>query len=352
MENINSYDSAISNANLLRNANFSTLSEQADRFVDKEKEVREKIEGSTLPFEVPVLEHTLGDLGKKALVKAGLRSADDEDSITKSLLKKGLNSVLQKIKGDAGITPDTESPVPAPRDPASIRPTPKPRPQSSLPESDEVKSLRQAQTDAENLRDQTASDLEDAKNSVSDATQDLANKQQALTDAQNLVDSNTERATAQAGGPVSQSQQISDANDRSALNDARNDVDNAKDALDDAKQNVSDTQDLLDTHTNLANQAKTDVENATKTTVEEDVSAQAEKTAGKTLAQRLAEKAGMAEIEGGGPEDMAGDLIAGGLAIASFFASIFGKKIKRPDPESQLPSLQLKVSQGFGLAGN
>lgn len=347
MESINSYDSAISSANLLRNANFSTLSEQTDRFIDKEKGVREKIEASTLPFEVPVLEHTLGDLGKKALVKAGLRSAEDEDSITKSLLKKGLNSVLQKIKGDS-----TEPPVPAPRDPATIRPTPKPRPQASLPESDEVKSLRQAQTDAENLRDQTASDLEDAKSSVQDATDDLASKQQALTDAQNLVDANAERATAQAGGRISQTQQISDANDRAALNDARTDVDNAKDALDTAKQNVSDTQDLLDTHTNLANQAKTDVENATKTTVEEDVSAQAEKTAGKTLAERLAEKAGMAELEGGGPEDVAGDLVAGGLAIASFFASIFGKKIKRPDPEDALPSLQLKVSQGFGLAGN
>ena len=346
MESINSYNDSISSANLLRNANFSTLSEQADRFIDKEKEVREKIEGSTLPFEVPVLEHTLGDLGKKVLVKAGLRSAEDEDSITKSLLKKGLNSVLQKIKGDS------EAPVPAPRDPATIRPTPKPRPQSSLPESDEVKSLRQAQTDAENLRDQTASDLEDAKNSVQDATDDLASKQQALTDAQNLVDSNAERATAQAGGRISQSQQISDANDRASLNDARNDVDNAKDALDDAKQNVSDTQDLLDTHTNLANQAKMDVENATKTTVEEDVSSQAEKTAGKSLAERLAEKAGLAELEGGGPEDLAGDVVAGGLAIASFFASIFGKKIKRPDPEDALPSLQLKVSQGFGLSGN
>ena len=102
MENINSYNDAISSANLLRNANFSTLTEQSDRFIDKEKETREKIEGATLPFEIPVLEHTLGSLGKKALVKAGLRSEEDEDGIVKSLGKKGLKAILKKIKGDDG----------------------------------------------------------------------------------------------------------------------------------------------------------------------------------------------------------------------------------------------------------
>ena len=145
---------------------------------------------------------------------------------------------------------------------------------------------------------------------------------------------------------------LSDANDRDSLNDARNDLDDAKQGLDDAKQNVSDTQDLLDTHTNLANQAKSDVENATKTSVEDEAGAQAEKTAGKSLAEKLAEKAGMTELEGGGPEDVGADIVSAGLAIGSLFASIFGKKIKKPDPTAQLPALELHVSQGFGLVGN
>jgi len=342
MENINSYNDAISNANLMRNANFSSLTEQADRFIDKEKEVREKIEGATLPFEVPVLEGTLGTLGKKALVKAGLRNADDEDGITKSLVKKGLNSILEKIQGP--------KPAPAPEAPAPEAPAPEaPAPAG---DTEEVQNLKRLQQEAEAQRDQTASDLENAKGDVADATADVAGKEQAVQDAETIVEGNARRAVAQAGGRTSLNQQVSDANDRSSLNDARDDLDNAKDTLNDAKQNVSDTQDLLDTHTNLANQAKSDVENATKTSVEEDVGTQAEKTAGKSLAEKLAEKAGMTELEGGGPEDIGGDIIAGGLAIASFFASIFGKKVKRPDPESQLPALQLKVSQGFGLAGN
>jgi len=336
----------------MRNANFSSLTEQADRFIDKEKEVREKIEGATLPFEVPVLEGTLGTLGKKALVKAGLRNADDEDGITKSLVKKGLNSILEKIQGP--------KPAPAPEAPAPEAPAPEaPAPEAPAPEApapagdtEEVQNLKRLQQEAEAQRDQTASDLENAKGDVADATADVAGKEQAVQDAETIVEGNARRAVAQAGGRTSLNQQVSDANDRSSLNDARDDLDNAKDTLNDAKQNVSDTQDLLDTHTNLANQAKSDVENATKTSVEEDVGTQAEKTAGKSLAEKLAEKAGMTELEGGGPEDIGGDIIAGGLAIASFFASIFGKKVKRPDPESQLPALQLKVSQGFGLAGN
>jgi len=172
MENINSYNDAISNANLIRNANFSTLQETADRFIDKEKEIREKIEESTLPFEVPVLEHTLGELGKKALVKAGLRSADDEDTITRSLAKKGLNTVLEKLgvkksEADAAAAEGEEVvPIPAPRPPVPAPrpqpvqpqapqqpPQPAPRP-TPAQESDQIKQLRRLKQEAEARRDQ------------------------------------------------------------------------------------------------------------------------------------------------------------------------------------------------------
>jgi len=349
MENINSFNDSLSNANLLRNANFSTLQESTDRFIDNEKDIRGKIEGATLPFEVPVLEHTLGNLGKKALVKAGLRSEEDEDGIVKSLGKKGLKAILKKIQGDD--VPDATPPA-APAAPAAQPAAPAQQPAAPAGDSDEVKNLKRLQQEAEDQRDQTASDLEDAKSAVTDATTDVAVKEQAVQDAETIVEGNARRAVSQAGGRINQSQQISDANDRSSLNDARTDLDNAKSGLDDAKQNVSDTQDLLDTHSNLADQAKSDVENATKTTVEGEAEGQAEKTGAKSLAEKLAEKAAAAEVEGGGPEDIGGDIVAAGLAIGSLFASIFGKKIKKPDPTAQLPALQLKVSQGFGLAGN
>jgi len=326
MENINSFNDSLSNANLLRNANFSTLQESTDRFIDNEKDIRGKIEGATLPFEVPVLEHTLGNLGKK-----------------------GLKAILKKIQGDD--VPDATPPA-APAAPAAQPAAPAQQPAAPAGDSDEVKNLKRLQQEAEDQRDQTASDLEDAKSAVTDATADVAVKEQAVQDAETIVEGNARRAVSQAGGRINQSQQISDANDRSSLNDARTDLDNAKSGLDDAKQNVSDTQDLLDTHSNLADQAKSDVENATKTTVEGEAEGQAEKTGAKSLAEKLAEKAAAAEVEGGGPEDIGGDIVAAGLAIGSLFASIFGKKIKKPDPTAQLPALQLKVSQGFGLAGN
>ena len=96
MENINTYSDTMNTANLFRNANFSILQEKSDQFIEKQKETKEKIEGSTLPFEIPVLDHTLGNLGKKALEKVGLRSAEDEDTITRSLVKKGLSAILDK----------------------------------------------------------------------------------------------------------------------------------------------------------------------------------------------------------------------------------------------------------------
>jgi len=404
MENINSYNDAISSANLLRNANFSTLTEQSDRFIDKEKETREKIEGATLPFEIPVLEHTLGSLGKKALVKAGLRSEEDEDGIVKSLGKKGLKAILKKIKGDDGDdgddtkteTPKTETPknevtknqdeidemqsqhdaadeiigkqqkiVDAAKEGTGYDASdgriaqsqidaqeqfktdnPIPEPETETVDSDAVKGLKQAQKDAEDLRDATGQELDTAKQAATDAESNVADKEQAVQDAENEVDANARRAQNEGANDTADEaaeRAINDSNSKVSLNDARNDLDDAKSGLTDANKTVDETSEMFGEHSAAADTAKGAVDEA---------AASGEKSEVKSLAEKLAAKAGEAEVEGGGPEDVFGDVAAAGLAIGSLFASIFGKKIKRPDPAAALPALELHVSQGFGLAGN
>ena len=409
MESINSYNDAISSANLLRNANFSTLQEQSDRFIDDEKDVRSKIEAATLPFEVPVLEHTLGNLGKKALVKAGLRNEEDEDGIVKSLGKKGLKAILKKIKGDDGDddddtkteTPETETPkseIPKNQDAIdemqsqhdvadeiigkqqeivdaakqgvgydasdgriaqgqidaqeqfkTDNPIPEPE-GASAEDSDAVKGLKQAQKDAEDLRDATGKELDTAKQAATDAESNVADKEQAVQDAQDEVDGNARRAANEGANDTTDEaaeRSISDAKSKVSLNDAQDDLEDAKSGLTDANKTVDETSEMFGEHSAAADTAKGAVDEAT-----DEAAATGEKSVAKSLAEKLAAKAGEAEVEGGGPEDVFGDIAAAGLAIGSLFASIFGKKIKKPDPTAALPALELHVSQGFGLAGN
>ena len=102
----------------------------------------------------------------------------------------------------------------------------------------------------------------------------------------------------------------------------------------------------LTTNTTLDDTASTAAKSAAKTAAKTEIEQQ-----GKSEAEKLAEKAALAEAEGGGPEDIAGDLVAGGLAIASLFASIFGKKIKHPDVGAEAAKFSINASQGFGLSG-
>jgi len=95
MENSDSYAEVMGNANLFRNANFGALQEKANMKMDKQKQEKEEIEGITMPFEVPVLEHYGAKLGKRLLKKAGIES-EEGDSITRTLAKKGLSTLLEK----------------------------------------------------------------------------------------------------------------------------------------------------------------------------------------------------------------------------------------------------------------
>ena len=258
MENMNSYSEMVGNANFFRNANFGNLQAMAGKSVDIQKEIREKIEGSTLPFEVPVLEHTLGTLGKKALVKLGLKQEAD-DSITKTLVKKGLSTILEKAglkqnaddslaktlakKGlskvleKAGLkTPDAptsttststtstapDPAAPAAPDPASTTSAPDPDPDPATA----TEPATQGNIDVNNIKNDD--DYNAAKDNINERSQNLTDREDYLDDVKERLpyDRNTTDLTEQkvniqsAQDTLKDAEQIPDnLNDASKITD-------------------------------------------------------------------------------------------------------------------------------------
>ena len=374
MENINTYSDTMNTANLFRNANFSILQEKSDQFIEKQKETKEKIEGSTLPFEIPVLDHTLGNLGKKALEKMGLRSAEDEDTITRSLVKKGLSAILDK----AGI-----------QQPNILKPKLKKK-----DDDGDEDDADDAADDAADVADGAAADTAGAGSAAADTTaaaMTTADIDQATSLASGITTATADTTTAAISSAAADTTAAAVSNtadqlaSRGALRiisgAARNDFggggssgaqigdvirgvgpgDPVTGAAEESSGLSSDTaasrgqavlEDFakqdgdLTTNTTLDDTASTAAKSAAKTAAKTEIEQQ-----GKSEAEKLAEKAALAEAEGGGPEDIAGDLVAGGLAIASLFASIFGKKIKHPDVGAEAAKFSINASQGFGLSG-
>jgi len=377
MENINSYSDAMNTNNLFRNANFSILQEKSDQFIEKQKETKEKIEGSTLPFEVPVLDHTLGNLGKKALEKMGLRSAEDEDTITRSLVKKGLSAILDKAgiqqpnilkpklkkKDDGGDEDDADAADGADAADAGA---------GAAADTASAGAGAAADTGATAM---TAADIDQATSLASGITTAAADTttaaiSSAAADTTAAAVSNTADQLASRGalriirgaarndfgGGGSSGAQIGDvirgigpgdpvtgtAEESSGLS-SDTAASRGQAILEDFSKQDGDLTTNATLDDTVSTTAKTTVKTAAKTEIEQQ---------GKSEAEKLAEKAALAEAEGGGPEDLAGDLVAGGLAIASLFASIFGKKIKHPDVGAEAAKFSINAAQGFGLSGN
>ena len=88
----------------------------------------------------------------------------------------------------------------------------------------------------------------------------LANETKVATDA--TVETNSARAISQAGGKIRASDQVSDAMDRVAANDAQSSVDTATQAVADAESARNGLVDKLAQHQNTADNAAKDLQNA------------------------------------------------------------------------------------------
>ena len=340
MENIQSYMDEIGSQNMLRNADFNSVEADKEQNIDKQKTLKEKIEGSTLPFELPALDATLGSLAKKGLVKAGLRSADDSDGIIKSLAKKGLESVLKKGKGAVDDAVE-----------------------------DATSTASKGVANASDLLDSAPKGLQvvfdDAGNAIGDSEVGsyLGVRPSYLGKGTNVAGETKAEPPTEPDEPdvpdvtpdVPTTVDVPTVPDIQApISGEASESNLGVTSGDNARVVQSSTDDLISKDPNInieGDLGKQTAETEGKVVAEQEGKTVA-KSEGKSLAEKLAVESGEAEVEGGGPEDIVGDVVGGVLAVGALIASIFGKKIKRPDTTAELAPLQVRASQGFGLNSN
>ena len=194
------------------------------------------------------------------------------------------------------------------------------------PPSDNLGQVKGLADDANKVVNKTAKDLENANNDMIDARSDVADAYDTRDAANALVDANKARSVAQAGGPVRQSQQVSDSVDRDALNDARTGVEQAElrsQAAEDTRNSISEK---LTQQQNTAQNAAQDVRNAGGEIdeVAEDA-LRAEKIAKDTEEGIKVVKDVDKGLEATSEFDPLGLVVAGVAAIAT---QIIGRKIK------------------------
>lgn len=194
------------------------------------------------------------------------------------------------------------------------------------PPSDNLGQVKGLADDANKVVNKTAKDLENANNDMIDARSDVKDAYDTRDAANALVDANKARSVAQAGGPVRQSQQVSDSVDRDALNDARTGVEQAElrsQAAEDTRNSISEK---LTQQQNTAQNAAQDVRNAGGEIdeVAEDA-LRAEKIAKDTEEGIKVVKDVDKGLEATSEFDPLGLVVAGVAAIAT---QIIGRKIK------------------------
>ena len=247
---------------------------------DKKNFEQQFLIGASLMAKGKATEQLVGLLKKSKRI-AALRGKG-EDAIRK-LAKSGQDRVeglakdlTSKIKG---VTQPTEPPVVNP----SANPT-------------DLKSLEDARDVAFKQRDATKSALENANNDMIDTRQAVKDANDIRDAQEAIVNSNTERAVAQAGGRISAQQQINDANARSQLNEARSGVDAAEKGAQDAEDARNALADQLVQHENAATNAAKDLANASQPSEEAASAAASSAAEAETAATTGKEAARLARL--------------------------------------------------------
>lgn len=357
MENSDSYAEVMGNANLFRNANFGALQEKANMKMDKQKEEKAEIEGITMPFEVPVLEHYGAKLGKRLLSKAGIES-EEGDSITRTLAKKGLSALLEKAglkkpDGKPDVKPedeDEEEDIPDVAD--DIQKDMDPSKISSDEDVQNAKDFLRGRTenftDPEQRQEIAEDILKNKPHEVASNTQEQAEN---LESDQNIIRKAENDDSIEKG--ENEPEDVPEGLEKEsedALGEEPDLLSGAKSALSDAiSDGKSAISDVADSGLSGITSGLKDAASGLKDTVSSGLkdAASGLKSGGKTLAEKLAEKAGAVEAEGGGPEDLGADIGSAALAVGALIASVFGKHISHPNLENQ--ETTVVATQGYGL---
>ena len=140
--------------------------------------------------------------------------------------------------------------------------TPAPPTQTPTVEPDNLDQLKDLVDKANGKVKDTTKALEDAENKIVDSRDAVRESIATRDSAEAIVKSDAQRAVTQAGGRIRAGQQIADAENRKALNTARNDVDKKQALSEQAEQDRNDLSEQLQQHQADAQQAQKDLDNA------------------------------------------------------------------------------------------
>ena len=354
MENSDSYSEVMGQANLFRNANFSSLQQKANMYIDKQKDEKEEIEGVTMPLEIPLIDKFGGRVGKRVMEKLGMKSEED-DGLMKTLAKKGLNSLLEKAglkKPDAKPTDDKDEPTEDAK-PTEDTKLSKDGIEDAVEDKDTsfegVKNRfkKLSDDDKGDIRNNLENNSEFTSKETLDSLPDTIREASQLKNT-SLLNDEVKQKEGEAGEKVGQEAEDALGEEPELLSGVKSAVSDAKGAISDATDTglssiTSGVKSAVSDARGAISDATTGLKDTVTTGIKDAISG-----GGKSLAEKLAAKAAEVEGEGGGPEDIGGDIVSAGLAIGAMFASIFGKHIKHPDIQTQEPSLI--ATQGYGLA--
>jgi len=294
-------------------ANYSNTAQQLSAEVTQAKPTTQQITDDKNNFEQQFLiGASLMAKGKAADKLAGLFKKSK--SVLKDKTEAQIKKIAQSAQDRAGeVSKKLASKI------KGVKP-------ETGPASDNLSQVKGLADDAKDAVNKTTKDLENANNDMIDARSDVADAYDTRDAANALVDANKARSVAQAGGPVRQSQQVSDSVDRDALNDARTGVEQAElrsQAAEDTRNSISEK---LTQQQNTARNAAQDVRNAGGEIdeVAEDA-LRAEKIAKDTEEGIKVVKDVDKGLEATSEFDPLGLVVAGVAAIAT---QIIGRKIK------------------------
>ena len=239
-------------------ANYESMSQQlrdsVDSFVPSELQTTDDAKNFESQFFVGAALHQkmkVTDGITKMFTKSTGKVADAVKGKTKAQIQKLLETGKEKAKTVADNLKSKITGVD--NTPPAINPSASPS---------KLDQLQKLSNDATEQVKQTTSDIAKAEQGMIDSRDTLKTANEAKAAADATVETNSARAASQAGGPIKASDQVSDAVDRVAANDAQTAVDNATQGVADAENARNGLVDKLAQHQNTADNAAKDLQNA------------------------------------------------------------------------------------------
>ena len=202
--------------------------------------------GAALAAKMKATDKLVGLFKKSKTIKALKGKTEDQ---LRSIVRSGQDRAN-------GLANDLRSKI------TGTQSTPAPPTQTPTVDSDNLDQLKDLVDKANGKVKDTTKALEDAENKIVDSRDAVRESIATRDSAEAIVKSDAQRAVTQAGGRIRAGQQIADAENRKALNTARNDVDKKQALSEQAESDRNDLSQQLQQHQADAESAQKDLDNA------------------------------------------------------------------------------------------